>query len=204
MAGQGVGVDTPGGARSIALKSMLIGCGGDIAQVQQVGLGSNTAPAMIAGQIKYGVLHLDDVPEIESHGKKVTIITTLAKSNPTSHYLLAVARRDRVAQKRDAFVRLVAGLIAASRYMADPKNADRVAEIATVTGHGKDLAKAALARYLEIGFWATKDDGMGRAKLEAVAANQVKVGNVKPGKTPPTFEQLVDPSVWRDANALVK
>src|SRR6185437_15354520 len=65
MKGQQVEVDTPGGARSLALKDMLVGgCHMTINDVQQVPLGSNTAPAMVAGQISYGVLHLDDVPVI--------------------------------------------------------------------------------------------------------------------------------------------
>ena len=205
MTGQQVGVDTPGGARSIALKEMLLGCGSSIDKVQQVGLGSNTAPAMMAGQISYGVLHLDDVPQIESSGKKVTIITNLAKTNPTSHYLLVVARKDRIAQKRDAFVRLDAALIAAAHFMNDPKNADKVAAIASqITGRDKKIAKGALERFLGIGFWPVNEDGMARKKIEAVVATQKKIGNIKQGKTPPTYEQLVDASIWRDANAMYK
>ncbi|HVY57535.1 MAG TPA: ABC transporter substrate-binding protein [Xanthobacteraceae bacterium] len=205
MAGQQVGVDTPGGARSIALKEMLLGCGSAIEKVQQVGLGSNTAPAMIAGQISYGVLHLDDVPEIESSGKKVTIVTTLAKSNPTSHYLVVIARKDRLAQKRDAIVRAEAALIAASHFMKDPKNADKVADIAAqITGRDKKIAKGALERFLEIGFWPVDDDGMAQNKIDAVVATQKKIGNIKEGKTPPTYQQLVDSSVWKDADAMYK
>src|SRR6185437_9663787 len=72
IAGQSVGVDSIGGARSIALRSMLVGCPGvKIDQVQQVALGSNTAPAMIAGQLKFGVLHLDDLAVMQVQGKPV-------------------------------------------------------------------------------------------------------------------------------------
>lgn len=203
MAGQQVGVDTPGGARSIALKDMLVGCGMKIEDVQQVPLGSQTAAAMVAGQITFGVLHLDDVPEIESHGKQVAIVTTLSKTVPTSHYLLGVARKDRLAEKREAFVKMLAGLIEAGRFMSDPKNADQVAQIATVTGRSQEIAKGALKRYLDIGFWAVTDDGLEQKKLDAVTQDLVKIGNIKPGKTPPSYERLVDRSVWRDANALV-
>ncbi|HXP30859.1 MAG TPA: ABC transporter substrate-binding protein [Stellaceae bacterium] len=204
MKGQQVGVDTPGGARSIALKEMLFGCHMTIDDVQQVGLGSNTAAAMIAGQISYGVLHLDDVPEIESHGKTVTIVTTIAKSDPTSHYLVGVARKDRVAEKHDAYVRFAAALIAADHFMADAKNADTVAEIATITGRSKAIAKGALKRFLDIGFWAIDDDGLAKNKIEALVATQEKIGNIKPGRAAPSYDQLVDLSVWRDADALYK
>ncbi len=40
--------------------------------------------------------------------------------------------------------------------MQDPKNADKVAEIATVTGHTKEVSKAALKEFLAIDFWAVE------------------------------------------------
>jgi NitT/TauT family transport system substrate-binding protein len=202
--GQQVGVDTPGGARSIALKAILAaGCHMSIDDVQQVALGSNTSSAMIAGQIKYGVLHLDDVPEIESQGKKIVIIKSLREANPDSHNLLIVARKDRLAEKRDAFVRTIAGIVAATHYMADPKNADRVADIAAVTGRDHQIALGALKGYLQYGLWPTTDDGMNPQQIDRMVALQAKAGSIKPGKTPPSFAQLIDPTIWRDANAMV-
>jgi ABC-type nitrate/sulfonate/bicarbonate transport system substrate-binding protein len=202
--GQPVGVDTPGGARSLALKDMLVGgCHLTINDVQQVPLGSNTAPAMIAGQISYGVLHLNDVPVIESQGKKVTLVMTLAKAVPISHYDVLEVRRDRLAEKRDAIVRTLAALVDAARYMADPKNADTVAQIGTVTGETPQISKEALKLFNGIGFWEIKDDGLDQKKMEAVAEDQVKVGNVKDPKKLPSYERLVDRSVWKDANAMI-
>lgn len=202
--GQQVGIDTPGGARSLALKQILAGsCHLTLDDVQQVALGSNTSQAMIAGQLAYGILHLDDVPDIEAHGKKVAVIKTLLESDPNAHNDMIVARKDRLAEKRDGFVRMVAGLIAAAKFMADPKNEDKVATIAQVTGRSHDLAAAALRDYLKYGLWAVNDDGMDQKQLDGYIQEQVKAGNIKEGKTPPTFAQLVDPSIWRDANAMV-
>ena len=201
--GQQIGIDTPGGARSIALKQILeMGCKLSLDDVQQVALGSNTSQAMVAGQIQYGILHLDDVPEIESHGKKVAVIKTLLDSNPTAQNIVIVARRDNIAKKRDSFVRMAAALIAATRFMEDPKNADRVATIAEVTGRSHDLAAAALKSYLQYGLWPSDNDGMPEMALEAYTAGQVKAGAIKEG-TAPSYQKLVDPSIWRDANALV-
>ncbi|HVA14609.1 MAG TPA: ABC transporter substrate-binding protein [Stellaceae bacterium] len=202
--GQQVGVDTPGGARSIALKLILGGgCHLSMADVQQVALGSNTSQAMIAGQIQYGILHLDDVPEIESHGKKVTVIKTLLEANTNAQNIMIVARRDEVAKKRDGFVRMVAGLIAATRYMEDPKNANQVATDAQVTGRSHQLAVSALKAYLGYGLWRGNDDGMDQKRLEAFIAGQVKSGAIKNAAAAPTYQRLVDPTIWRDANALV-
>jgi len=122
---------------------------------------------------------------------------------PISHYDLLEVRRDRLAQKRDAIVKTVAGLIAAVRYMADPKNADTVAQIGTITGHNLAISKEALKLFNGIDFWSEKDDGLDQKKIEAVIDDQVKTGNIKEGKTPPTYDRLVDRTVWHDAAAMV-
>lgn len=205
IVGQSVGVDSVGGARSVALRSMLVGCPGvKIEDVKQVPLGSNSGTALIAGQLHYAILHLDDLALIQSQGKPLNILLAMKNTNPTSHYLVYVVREDHLKANRDAYVRIVAGLIEAGRFMNDPKNADKVAEIATITGHDKAVSKAALAEFLKIGFWATTDDGMPRAKIEAVATLMKKIGAIKADKQPVSFDKFVDQSVWKDANAMVK
>ncbi|HEY0223188.1 MAG TPA: ABC transporter substrate-binding protein [Pseudolabrys sp.] len=205
VSGQNVGVDSVGGARSVALRSMLTGCQGvKIEDTKQIALGSSIAPAMIGNQLQYGVLHLDDVAAIETQGKKLNTLLAMTNTNPTSHYLMLVVRKDNLAAKRAAIVGTVAGLLEAAKFMQDPKNADAVADSATVTGNSKEIAKAALAQFLAIDFWATKDDGLPRSKLEATAALMKKIGGINADKEPVTFENLVDASVWKDANAMVK
>jgi NitT/TauT family transport system substrate-binding protein len=202
---QDVGVDSINGARSVALRSMLTGCPGvKIEDIKQIALGSTPGPALLAGRLQFAVLHLDDLAEIEHQGKKLNILLAMKNTNPTSHYLIMVARKDNLAKNRDAIVRTVAGMIEAARFMQDPKNADAVAEAAAITGHNKEVNKAALKAFLDIDFWAAKDDGMPRNKIEAVAALMKKIGSIKPDKEPVTYDALVDSSVWKDANAIVK
>ena len=205
LVGQDVGVDSIGGARSVALRSMLTGCPGvTLDQLKQVALGSSSGPAMIAGRLHYAVLHLDDLAEIRAQGKPLHILLAMKNTNPTSHYLMLVARKDNLAKNRDAIVRALAGLIEAARFMQDPKNADAVADAASQTGHSKAVNLLALKEFLAIDFWAAKDDGLPRNKLEATAKLMKKIGAIKPDKEPVTFDNLVDPSVWKDANAMVK
>jgi len=206
LAGQDIGVDSIGGARSVALRSMLAGGCPEVKldQVKQVALGSSSGAAMIAGRLHYAVLHLDDLAEIQHQGKKVNILLAMKKTNPASHYLMLVVRKDNLAKNRDAVVRTVAALIEAAHFMQDPKNADAVADAAAQTGHSKEVNKLALKEFLATDFWATKDDGLPRNKLEAVAKLMKKIGAIKPDKEPVTYDALVDPSVWKDANAMVK
>jgi NitT/TauT family transport system substrate-binding protein len=205
LAGQDIGVDSINGARSVALRSMLTGCPSvKIEDTKQIALGSTPGPALLAGQLHFAVLHLDDLAEIEHQGKKLHILLAMKNTNPTSHYLIMVARKDNLAKNRDAIVRTVAGMIEAARFMQDPKNADAVAEAAAVTGHTKEVNKAALKAFLDIDFWASKDDGMPRDKIEAVAALMKKIGSINPDKEPVSYDKFVDASVWKDANAMVK
>ncbi len=206
LAGQDVGVDSIGGARSVALRSMLAGGCKEVKlnQVKQIALGSSSGPAMIAGRLKFAVLHLDDLAEIKAQGKPVHVLLAMKNTNPTSHYLMLVVRKDNLAKNRDAIVRTVAGMIDAARFMQDPKNADAVAEAASVTGHNKKVNLLALKEFLAINFWAAKDDGLPRNKIEAVAKLMKKIGAIKPDKAPVSYDQLVDQSVWKDANAMVK
>jgi NitT/TauT family transport system substrate-binding protein len=205
LVGQDVGVDSIGGARSVALRSMLTGCEGvKIEDTKQIALGSTSGPALIAGRLQYAVLHLDDLAAIAAQGKKLNILLAMKNTNPTSHYLTLVVRKDNLAKNRDAIVRTVAAMIDAARFMQDPKNADAVAEAALVTGHNKDVAKAALKEFLAIDFWAAKDDGLPRNKIEAVAKLMKKIGAIKEDKEPVSYENFVDGSVYKDANAMVK
>ena len=206
LVGQDVGVDSIGGARSVALRSMLSGGCKDvkIEDLKQVALGSSSGPAMLAGRLHYAVLHLDDLAEIQQQGRKLNILLAMKNTNPTSHYLILVARKDKLAANRDAFVRAVAGMVEAAHFMQDPNNADAVADVATVTGHTKEVNKLALQEFLKINFWAANDDGMPKDKIDAVSALMKKIGSIQPGKEAVTYEQFVDPSVWKDANAMVK
>lgn len=206
VVGQPVGVDTVGGARSIALRTMLAGgCpGAKIEDVQQVPLSSNVAPAMLAGRLDFGVVHLDDIASLEAQGKKVDTLLTVQKTNPNGHYLVFVVRRDKLQQDRDAYVRIVAGLIDAARFIRDPKNADRVAADAAPTGLAPAIAKATIKPLLAIDYWPVANDGLDRKRLDSLIGVMKKTGGIKADKTPVTYDRLVDESVWKDAAAMVK
>ncbi len=205
LKGQAVGVDSIGGARAVALAQFIRPCGLKVEDVKLVALSSNVGAAMIAGQLKFGVLHLDDIPVMNDQLKRpITVIADFKQVNPLSHYLAVVVTGDRLKQKRDTYVRVLAGLIEATQYMLDPKNADRVAKVATATGRTASLAKDAMARLLKMGFWPVGHDGLTKANLDSVIAVEKEIGGIKPGKEPVTYDRLVDRSVWKDANALVK
>jgi NitT/TauT family transport system substrate-binding protein len=203
--GQGVGVDAIGGARAIALRTMLArGCDGmKLEDVQQTPLSSNVAPALIAGQLKFGILHLDDVATVELQGKKVYTLATEHKANPDGHYLAFLVRQDKLKADRDLYVRATAALIEAARFIRDPKNADKVGEDSVPTGHSKEVSKATIRPLLDIDYWTADNNGLEQKRIENMIALVQKVGGIQPGKQAATFDRLTDDSVFRDALALV-
>jgi ABC-type nitrate/sulfonate/bicarbonate transport system substrate-binding protein len=203
-AGQPVGIDVIGGARANSLRLILASCGLKLEDVQQIALPSTaTMQAMVADRMKFGILHFDEIPVLEQQGKPAKIISRLVDVSPDSHFLVMTARRSDIAKNRDAYVRFMAGLIEAARFINDPKNADRVGEIATVTTRTKEQAKNALAFLNPIDYWPAKHDGLDEKSLNAVIQTMVKIGNIRPGKTPVTYERLVDRTLWRDAAAML-
>jgi NitT/TauT family transport system substrate-binding protein len=195
-----VGVDAPAGSRAIALRQMMEVCHLTLADVTLVGLSSNVGAAMIAGQLKVGVLHLDDLATIErERGSPLTIVMRFQDARPLDHINMVVTRADKLKTNRDVYVRLLAALIDANRFLRDPKNLDEVAEIATVTGRSVADIKAALPGFIALDYWPGNSAGLSRDHLEAVIKSQVEVGAIKPGVAPVPYEKLVDPSLWKDA-----
>lgn len=202
--GEPVGIDVVGGARANSLRIILGACGLKLEDVQQIALPSTaTMQAMIADRLKFGILHFDEIPVIEQQGKPVKVVSRLVDVSPDAHFLVLTARRSELAKNRDAYVRFIAGIIEAARFIRDEKNVDRVAEIAAITTRTREQTKGALAFLNPLGYWPTEDDGLDEKKLKSVISVMVKVGNIRPGKTPVSYERLVDRSVWQDAIKLV-
>ncbi len=151
-----------GGARSIALRSMLAGGCKEVKlnQVKQVALGSSTGPAMIAGRLKYGVLHLDDLAEIQHQGKKVHVLLAMKNTNPTSHYLHAGGAQGQSGQEPRRHRAHGRRPDRGRAFHAGPEERRRGGgRRLRVTGHSKEVNKLALKEFLAIDFWAAKDDG---------------------------------------------
>jgi ABC-type nitrate/sulfonate/bicarbonate transport system substrate-binding protein len=200
--GKPVGVDSLGGARSIALNQMLRACKLSAEETQQVPLSANVGTAMVSGQLAVGVLHIDDVPIIEREAKK-KVITVVDMNDvlKVNHYLALTTSKKVLAEKRDTLAKVVAALIEAERYMRDPKNMDSVAKAAAPTSRSIDDAKWAIGQYVKMEFWP-REHGLKKENIEAILAAQKRVGNIK--GEPAKYEQVVDLSIYDAALKLVK
>ncbi len=201
--GKPVGVDSLGGARSIALNVMLRQCKLTAADTQQVPLSANVLTAMISGQIPLGVLHIDDVPIIEREAKKKVIkvvdINDVAKIN---HYLFLVTTKKLVAERRSDLVKVVAAYIEAERFIRNPKNWDAVSKAAAPTGRSMGDARWAIERYVPMQFWPHDHHGMSKENVDAIIAVQKRVGNIKGDPIP--YDKVVELGIYEEARKLVK
>ena len=198
--GQPVGVDSEGGARSIALNQLIRSCGLTAKDTQQVALSSNVGAAMASGQLNWGVLHIDDVPIMERQaGKKVSIILDINKVAPVNHYMTLVTTREKAEKKKDALTRALAALMDATAFIYDPKNADAVAKAAQPTGRDADEAKASTKMYTAIDFWPKSGLGLPQKNIEEIIETQKKVGGIRANATAVTYDRFADPAIYNDA-----
>jgi NitT/TauT family transport system substrate-binding protein len=201
--GKPVGVDSLGGARSIALNVMLRQCGLTAEDTQQVALSANVLTAMISKQIPLGVLHIDDVPIIEREMKrKVLTVVDINDVAKVNHYLALTTTRKMIEEHRADLVKIVAAYIEAERFIRDPKNWDAVAKAAAPTGRSEADAKWAIEQYVPMQFWPHDSHGLKRENVEAVIATQKKVGRIKGDPIP--YDKVVDLSIYEEALKLVK
>ncbi|MEP6813181.1 MAG: ABC transporter substrate-binding protein, partial [Actinomycetota bacterium] len=204
LKGQTIGVDTIGGARYAALQAMLRKCKLDIKDVKTVNFpGAASMQAMIAGQLKVSVLHIDEQAQIEQVGhRKVYISTKLTQVDPYQHYDMLVTTRAQIKAHYYDFVKLLAGDIATTRYMYNPKNITNISKIARITGDSQGVAAQALKTYIKIQWWPLDRTGLGQGRITRTIGLNVKIGNIKP-EAAPTWKQVVDTRMWKAGFNLV-
>lgn len=203
MKGQGVSVDAVGGIRYVALNSMLKSCNLSAEQIKPLVFPGNNAPqGMIAGQIKLGVLHLNELIDVDTQlHKQVTVVMRAAQVSPDNMYEMYGVKKSTLAAKHTAFVRMVAAQIATLRWMTNPANLDKAAQLGTVVGDSQPVMKQALQQYFRMGFWTLNGSGMPAAHVNHMIAVQIAVGNLKQA-TAPTYAQIVDQGIYQQATRL--
>jgi len=211
--GQAVGVDSPQGARWIALQNMIRACGlTPDKDVPTVNLSSNVGAAMVAGQLTFGALHMDDQPVIEREsGKKMTVVLEIEKTAPGTHYTALTVNSKKLAANRDKLVRMVAAHIDAITFMNNPANFEKVGGYAKPTGRNLQDATNAVKAFIAFEYWPNGHAGLDQKRIEKTIQIQKMVGEkskgksgIQPGKQPVSYERIADVSVWNDAMALVK
>jgi NitT/TauT family transport system substrate-binding protein len=206
LKGQTIGVDQTGGARYNSTVTMLGSCGLTVDDVEFVNFaGPPVIQALVQGQISIANLHYDEEAFIEATTDvDVEEVISLVKDvNPNTHYVLQVTTRDYLEQNRDAVVRLTAAYIEANDFVRDPENTERFAEIASkYNNQPVEVAQQAIELFHDFEFWP-EGSGLDETKVMGVVQEQIDAGAITEADAP-TYEDLVDPSVYDEAAELVK
>ncbi|NQU72265.1 MAG: hypothetical protein HQ514_17060, partial [Rhodospirillales bacterium] len=114
-----------------------------------------------------------------------------------------------LATKRDMLVRSIAAQIEAIEFMYDPANRAKVAAYAKATKRKIGDATSAVKVFTDFKFWPRGTDGLNKKRIARTVKIQAIVGKktkgksgIKPGKTPVSYDQLVDGSLWVEAAKL--
>ncbi|HEY1571773.1 MAG TPA: ABC transporter substrate-binding protein [Pseudonocardiaceae bacterium] len=203
LKGKTIGVDAISGIRYIALLQMLRTCNLSINDVHPLAFPGNANPqALVAGQLKVSVLHLNEVVDVQGQGKQLTTAVKMSQAVPDTMYEMYGTTKTDLAKNRQAYVKFVAAQIATINWMNDPKNADQVAQLATVVGDTKASLLKSMAQYRTLNFWSATDAALPQKNIDNTIKSQVAAGNVKASQAP-TYNQIVDLSVYSDAQKLV-
>lgn len=204
LKGQGITVDAVGGIRYTALASMLKSCGLTIKDIKPLVFPGNNAPqAVIAGAVKVSVLHLNELLDVEKFlgTGKVHVVMRMSQTNPGTMYEMYGLLKSSLQKNRKAYVDFVAAQIATLKWMSNPANLDKAAQLGTVVGDPVAVMKAALQQYFAMGFWTMNGSGMPQPNVNNMIQAQVAVGNLTASNAP-KYAQIVDQSVYADAAKL--
>jgi ABC-type nitrate/sulfonate/bicarbonate transport system substrate-binding protein len=158
----------------------------------------------IAGQVHNAVFHIDELAQVEHATKEWSVFDVPSSIAEGLHYAVLVANKKAIKDDREGIVRFLEGWIETQKIMSskDPKTMEKFAEIA---GKAKNIpssvAMSAIKAFQAKDYWVN-DAGLNKKQMMSQVEELVKVGSMK-GK-PPTYDQIVDTSLYNEAKKRVE
>jgi ABC-type nitrate/sulfonate/bicarbonate transport system substrate-binding protein len=200
LKGRTVAADGINNTRYLFLQAYLATCGLKITDVKAIDLAN--APlvkAGIAGQVHDGVFHIDELARVEHATKKWNLMDVPASIAEGLHYAVLVASKKAIQENREGIIRFLVGWIETQKMMSsnDPKVMEKFAEIAGKADNIETpVALAAIKAFQAKNYWVN-DNGLNKKQMMSQVNELVKVGSMK--AKPPTYEQIVDTSLYDEA-----
>lgn len=204
LKGKVLAVDEVGGFAEVLTKKFYTSCGLTQDDVKYGNFPGAEGQAIAQGQAVSGVLHIDEAQAVMEQfpDSGMKSLVNLWEVVPDWHYAGYAAPTDLLEKKRDEMVAFTAANIAANEFMSDPANKEAVLDTAEeVTGIGRDILSETYDTFLEDGLFPS-DNGYPEGMVGYTADQQVELGNIDESEKP-AYEDLVDPTIYEDARALV-
>ncbi len=200
LKGKTVAADGINNTRYLFLQSYLATCGLKISDVKAINLANTPlVKAGIAKQVHSGVFHIDELAQVEHATKKWNMMDVPASIAEGLHYAVLVANDNAIKNNREALVRFLVGWIETQKMMGskDPKTMEKFAEIAAKAKNiDKSVAMNAIKAFQAKDYWVD-NNGLNKKQMMSQEQELVKVGSMK--AKPPTYDQLVDTSLYAEA-----
>ena len=203
LKGQTIGVDTVGGARYLALIGMLSKCKLSLSDVKTVNFPGAAAMKRDDRRLAEGLgaAHRRGGADRQAAQPGRHRAVKLTDVDPYQHYDMLVVQKASIKSHYYDYLKLLAGDIATTRWMNDPKNLDAVASVGTITGVSQDIAKGAAAKYIKMNWWPLDNPGLGQSRITRTIGLNVKLGNIPNNAV--TWKSVVDTRMWKAAYKLV-
>jgi ABC-type nitrate/sulfonate/bicarbonate transport system substrate-binding protein len=201
LKGKTVTADGINNARYLYLGAVVATCGLKLSDMKLLNL-ANAAlvKAGIAHQVHSGVFHIDELAQVEfKTGKKWRHLAAPPAIKKGLHYLMLIANKKAIASNREGLIRFLEGWIMTQKMMGSHSAADKVAfanVAAKATGDDFHVALSAINDYQAINYWEN-NDGLDKKQIMSQLDQLVQIGSIKGKK--PTFEQIVDKSLYAEA-----
>ncbi len=201
LIGQAVGSTGTGGFSYTQLNACVNSAGVKVEQVKPINMKrSQFVGAMVAGQIKAAVFHIDDAYTVTHAIPGTTILNNEYATAPLWWYG-GVSVLDSWAASHAALVtRFLKAMLLTDRWMNDPANKAKV--IAYGIKYTQEDPAAVAAAYdfiIKGGLWE-QNDGMSKASVNFTASEMKRLGEID---TQPTYNQIVDTHYIKGALAQV-
>ena len=200
LKGKTVAADGINNTRYLFLQSLLETCGLKISDVTAIDLAN--APlvkAGIAGQVHSAVFHIDELARVEHATKKWNMIDVPASIAEGLHYAVLVASKKAIQENREGIIRFLVGWIETQKLMSS-SNANDMKKFAEIAAKADNIdvpvAEAAIKAFQQKKYWVN-NDGLNEKQMMSQVKELVKVGSMK--GTPPTYNQIVDNSLYAEA-----
>jgi len=203
LAGKVVGVDEVGGFSEVLTKLYYTSCGLTQEDVTYGNFPGAEGQAMAQGQSVSGVLHIDEAQGVMEQFPDAGLksVVNLWDVVPDWHYAGFAAPESILTERRDAIVAFTAANIAANRFMTDTANKEAVLDTAEeVTGLSREILSQTYDTFIADELFPD-DNGYPQEMVEFTADQQVQLGNITED-IKPTYEDLVDTTIYDDALAL--
>ncbi len=193
LKGKVMGVQEPGGFADVLTRIVLKYAGIDPKDVTfQQTTTAGRVQQLIAGATDTAILHIDQTMNVQKKAPSLHVLVNMWDILSNYQYSVYVAPTEAVKNDAATLECTIRALMRANRAMYDPKNRDKIIDIAVKESKiDKDIAAATFDTLVKAKAWP-QNEGVPQKNIEGTIASEKAFGKIKKDLT---FNDVVDLSI---------